>query len=149
MLYTVCAPDLVRAFQRALTVTLEPGPSWLRPAWYLSTLNIQIKKSLFSIEPQFGINKVCGRRIPVPYTLHVKLSGRHISVYSGQLGTLHLPVLFPIQGHLILSCKGDLKDRFWIGWWDLLQLIYLQLGITGDTALSLFDTLSSSPSHTH
>jgi hypothetical protein len=44
---------------------------------------------------------------------------------------------------------SDLYDGFWVGWLDLLHLIHSQLGNTGNTALSLFYTLCSSPLHTH
>jgi hypothetical protein len=44
---------------------------------------------------------------------------------------------------------GWLIDGFWIGWLDLLHLIHSQLGTTGNTALSLYYTLCSSPLHTH
>jgi hypothetical protein len=42
----------------------------------------------------------------------------------------------------INTCWSDLQDGFWIGWLDLLHVMYeySQLGTTGNTALSLIYT---------
>jgi hypothetical protein len=49
-----------------------------------------------------------------------------------------------IYQKILTRIRGSVTNNngFWIGWLDLLHLIYSQLGTTGNTALSLFYTMS-------
>jgi hypothetical protein len=75
---------------------------------------------------------------------------------SFQLTVLHFCLMFQVSGFgrifkyfNILSRLGLIVSTIWIGWLDsLTHYTFTQLETTGDTTLSLFYTLYSSPLHT-